>query len=834
MKIPSFTSKSSSSAPTITLTGTTTSVTDTNGVLSGFSFTNGSGASFSKSGNTLNITQTGTISESKVFSATKYVPSASSSTYNIWYMSGSSYQTCINIASASSGSVNAYFKLKGAPTTGDLSLTKTTEDSKNLSGWQFGIYTNSACTTLAAGPYTTNTNGKISVTGLSAGTYYVKELGHTDSSINALYYCSSTNPQKVTISAGSTASVSFTNKLNTGGLSLTKTTEDRQNLQGWKFSIYSDAACSTLVSGPHTTNSSGKISVTGLKPGTYYVKELGHTDSSINALYSCASTNPQSVTITGGSTASVSFYNKLNTGSLKIIKSTNTGENLAGWKINLYTDAACTSLVSGSPFTTGADGTITVTGLKPGTYYAKEVGTSDSYWECDTEVKSAVVAVGQTASVTFQNTHYGCIRIQKTTNTGKDLGGWVFRVKDMDGNIIGDFTTDEEGAILLEKMLPGRYLIQELPIEDNYWTGELGFHDVIVKAGGIVTDTWLNKDQGLCWFYKKTNTGENLEGWEITVYRDEACTDKVGTLTTNEDGRCGYYLDPGTYYAKETGDTNGRFENEYWLVDETVYEFEIKPHEDTAIYFSNTQYGKIAIQKTMNGDGSLEGWQFKITNADGKEVEGSLFTTDAEGKILTANLLPGEYTVEELFPKDSLYYCESENPQTVTVKQGETAQLTFTNALHPGKISIEKVNLKGDPLSGATFLLEWSEDGSLWWPIEYSGSDVLEEGCCSNPDVKDGCLTSGADGMLVWDNLYPGLYYRVKEVKAPDGYNLLKKAAYEGKLTAEDFDITIRVINTRIFTLPETGSHTLLTMPVWGMIFLCMGMAVLYSRKRRV
>ena len=90
-KIPSFTSASSSSAPTITLTGEETAVYDSNGVLPNFSFTDGNGAEFYKSGYDLYITQTGTISESTVFKATRYLPSAANSTYNIWYMSGSSY-----------------------------------------------------------------------------------------------------------------------------------------------------------------------------------------------------------------------------------------------------------------------------------------------------------------------------------------------------------------------------------------------------------------------------------------------------------------------------------------------------------------------------------------------------------------------------------------------------------------------------------------------------------------------------------------------------------------------------------------------------------------------
>ena len=66
MKIPSFTSRSSGSAPTITMSGSQVSVTDSNGVLGNFSFTNGNGASFSKSGNTLTITKTGSISPCSV------------------------------------------------------------------------------------------------------------------------------------------------------------------------------------------------------------------------------------------------------------------------------------------------------------------------------------------------------------------------------------------------------------------------------------------------------------------------------------------------------------------------------------------------------------------------------------------------------------------------------------------------------------------------------------------------------------------------------------------------------------------------------------------------
>ena len=832
-KIPSFTSASSSGAPTINLTGEETSVYDSNGVLSNFSFTDGNGAEFYKSGSTLYITQTGTISSSTVYRATRYLPSAASSTYNIWYMSGSSYQTTVSLASASSGSLNAYFKLK-APDPGTISLTKTTEDGQNLSGWRFAVYTNSACTSLAAGPYTTNSSGKISITGLTAGTYYVKELGHTDSSINAMYYCSSTNPQKVSVSSGGTTSVSFYNKLNTGAISLTKTTEDGKNLSGWQFGIYSNSACTTLVSGPHSTNTSGKISVTGLTPGTYYVKEIGHMDSAINALYYCSSTNPQTVTVTAGGTATVSFTNKLNAGSVKLIKSTNTGANLSGWQIGLYTDADCTNAVSGSPFATGADGTVTVSGLQKETYYAKENPTDDPYWEFDTAVKSVSVAVGQTAEVTFTNTHYGRIEIHKTTNTGNQLGGWTFRVRDSEGNSYGDFTTDDNGYACTQNLPLGRYTVVELPTEDNYWLTELGFHDVTVRAGETTVDTWLNKEQGLVWFYKKTNTGESVEGWHITVYSDEACTQKVGTLITNADGKAGYYLDAGTYWAKETGDEHGRFEDEYWMVDETVQKFEIKPHEDVSITFTNVQYGRLKISKTVEGGGSVEGWQFKITDAEGKVLDGSPFASNKDGIILTGNLLPGQYTVEELLPENSLYQCVSENPQTVTVKQGEIAEVSFVNAPRTGKVTVEKIDITGSPLAGATFRLEWSEDGSLWHPVTYS--ETIVRGGCSNPDVTDGSLTTGTDGLLEWDNLYPGLQYRLTETKAPDGYNLLDGTAFEGELASDNMSVSLRVVNTRTYTLPKTGSTGLRLFPVFALIpaFACFsGLVFSILRKRR-
>ena len=636
MKIPSFTSRSSGSAPTITISGSQLSITDSNGVLGNFSFTNGNGASFSKSGNTLTITKTGSISPSTVFSATRSLPSAENSTVSIYYSASSTYQTCVKLYSPQVDTLRAYFKIN-APDPGAIALVKTTEDGQNLSGWRFGVYSNAACT--------------------------------------------------------------------------------------------------TLVSGPHTTDSNGRISITGLNAGTYYIKELGHTNSAISSRYTCSGDNPQRVTVSNGTTTSVSFYNKLTVGALEIRKSTNTGNHLDGWKFIVKKDGA---EIPGSPF-----------------------------------------------------------------------------------------TTDSSGRIHIPNLVPGKYLVMEAPTEDPYWSGELGFHTVTVEYGKTAVDQWLNKEQGLGYFTKSTNTGDEISGWHITVYADEVCTQELRTLITGQDGTAGIYLEPGTYWVRETGSEEVR--DDYWKMDDSVKKLVIRSHEKTTLEFINNYSGRISIQKTVKPEGTLEGWKFKITDADGKEVSGSPFTTDRDGKILTGNLTPGDYTVEEVLPADSLYTGEA--PKTVTVTAGKTAEVSFLNKLRTGKITIRKVDTKDEPLAGATFLLEGSEGGSLWYPVISGPNGVCTLGEPSEENHAAASKTSGEDGLLTWENLSITLQYRITETKAPEGYTLLKEAAFEGTLPADTLEL--RVVNGEAFALPKTGSTGFVRIPMATVFCLMLCAANLWLLRKK-
>ncbi len=638
MKIPSFTSRSSGSAPTITMSGNRVSVTDFNGVLGNFSFTNGNGASFSKSGNTLTITKTGSISPTALFSATRSLPSAGNSTVSIYYSASSTYQTCVKLYSPQVDTLRAYFKIN-APDPGAIALVKTTEDGQNLSGWRFGVYSNAACT--------------------------------------------------------------------------------------------------TLVSGPHTTDTSGRISIPGLNAGTYYVKELGHTNSAISSRYTCSGDNPQRVTVSNGTTTSVSFYNKLTVGALEIRKSTNTGNHLDGWKFIVKKDGV---EIPGSPF-----------------------------------------------------------------------------------------TTDETGIIRISNLAPGKYLVMESPTEDPYWSGELGYHTVTVEYGKTAVDQWLNKEQGLGYFTKSTNTGDEISGWHITVYADEACTQELRTLITGQDGTVGIYLEPGTYWVKETGSEEVR--DDYWKMDDTVKKLVIHAHEKTTLEFINNYGGRISIQKTVKPEGTLEGWKFKITDGDGKEVPGSPFTTDKDGKILTGNLTPGDYTVEEVMPADSLYAGEA--PKTVTVTAGKTAEVSFLNKLRTGKITIRKVDTKDEPLAGATFLLEGSEDGNLWYPVIPGSNGVCTLGEPSEENHAAASKTSGEDGLLTWENLPITLQYRITETNAPDGYTLLKDYAFVGTLPADSTEMDLRVVNGEAFALPKTGSTGFVRIPMATVFCLMLCAANLWLLRKK-
>ena len=506
---------------------------------------------------------------------------------------------------------------------------------------------------------------------------------------------------------------------------------------------------------------------------------------------------------------------------------------MSGWKFEVFTDSACKNRVATA--TSGTDGKAKVTGLTAGTYYVREVDESSTYpwWGYDPSVKTVTVTEGGTATVSFNNTLLGRIVVQKITSSGGSLGGWTFEVFSDAActQLVETMTTDTTGKATSGYLVPGTYYVREVDESGTYpwWSYDQSVKVVTVSTGGgTATVSFTNVQNGRISIQKTTNTGKDLDGWQFGIYSDSACTQLVETMTTDESGKAtSGYLAPGTYYVKELDDG----QHPDWTLESDSKAVTVVAGETATVNFENIQNGRIKIIKEFPDTGvepPLEGWQFKVSDSEGKEIIGSPFTVGPDGTDITGYIAPGTYTVEELIPEDSLFECLSENPQTITIAAGETGSVTFTNSIKPARIEIRKVDPMGNPLAGARFLLEWY-DGSNWIPVYTTEEDHLMLGETSTVLDPDGYLTTGADGIAAFEGLFPGypddpdgpIRYRLTEVEAPSGYLLLTEAAWEGTLLDEEgLSITLTVHNSPGYSLPEAGSDTLARLPILGAVLV--------------
>ena len=300
-------------------------------------------------------------------------------------------------------------------------------------------------------------------------------------------------------------------------------------------------------------------------------------------------------------------------------------------------DSTCTSAVTGSPFTTGADGTVTAAGLTPGTYYAREEASSDPYWVCDTSVKTVTVTANGTATVTFSNTHKGRGKIIKTMPDGGSTAEWKFEVYDSDNELVGSYTTASDGTILTDYLLPGTYTVKEIIPEDSPYTCDApNPQTVTISAGQTAEVTFTNRMKPGEIRIQKTDThGESLAGaefllewsrdgrqWQTVTYTDspdvtegtctaEGLTD--GKLTSGADGEVRF---------------TGLYSGSLYRVTEKKAP-KAKLDEATGVYY-------VTSHVTDKKDAT----RFVPTVKDGK------------GKILIKGLEDDEYTVTEIKTAD--------------------------------------------------------------------------------------------------------------------------------------------------------------------------------------
>lgn len=361
-----------------------------------------------------------------------------------------------------------------------------------------------------------------------------------------------------------------------------------------------------------------------------------------------------------------------------------------------------------------------------------------------------------------------------------------------------------------------------------------------------------NLSYGSIKIIKTATNGGTVEGWQFTVYADSDCT----TVATDCDNLKLEYIKtdatgnilierimPGTYYIKEVGCPTGHTEY-YWNDLPTAYKTVTVNAGDTeSVQFDNNWYGRININKTLENPeaGTLSGWKFMIyTDSACTQVaklwdgtpSGTL-TTDSAGKIITERLEPGTYYVKEILDNPSYWYSVSSNPQTVIVTAGETANVSFDNALRSGSISVYKTDANGNVLSDVTFLLEYSEDdGNTWNPVTYTTSAYVRVGTCTSSGLMDGTLTTGSDGTVTFTGLYPLHMYRLTEVSTQSGYQLLTDVVFEGTLSLDkNLAESFHVINHHANDIINTGTMDI----IWYIstcVFALLAVGIIFKKRR--
>lgn len=348
--------------------------------------------------------------------------------------------------------------------------------------------------------------------------------------------------------------------------------------------------------------------------------------------------------------------------------------------------------------------------------------------------------------------------------------------------------------------------------------------------------------------------GATLEGAKFQVINNSTNSVKIGDFPeaapgevcyefiTAANGRheTGSIFPLGSYTVKEATPPAGYTLNSSWSQSFTVtadqQDFSFTSDNGKACPNTPIMGGvQIIKQDSLMGndtgaDALLEGITFSVISENEQPVvvNGSthqkgetVLTMEVkwDGSRWTANsgeaVLPyGSYTVKEnpMSPDSDQandYYKLNTEPQIIKIEEHAVAvDLTFANALRPGKITLEKVNYEGEHLAGAKFLLEWSEDGEDWTPVTFSDAEGVLKGCSNAPGLENGCLITDEAGIITFSNLHPGLQYRVTELEAPEGYVLLADYAFVGELPVEDLTVALTVHNSQGYILPTTGESS--------------------------
>ena len=607
--------------------------------------------------------------------------------------------------------------------------------------------------------FVTGGDGRIIIKGLTPGHYTITEVKAPDG-----YLIGKNASRTIQITAGDTQTITFANPSTCSLLIKKVCTENPDKmLEGAVFDVrYADGTVVGDSNGVFTTGADGTILITGLEAN----KAIVVTETKAPDGFAI-DTTPQTITTQAGKVVQLTFANAPYGKIIIEKRDSKTNELLPGAEFRVTTAAGCevgqngvigdTNLTSNGIFTTGADGKITITNVRPGSYIITEIKAPDGYL-IDDPTRTITVTSGDTQTIVFKDTKPGGLIIEKRDSVTKEpLAGATFKVTTSDGRFVaqdggatstnGLYTTDANGQIHIVDLDPDTYVVTEVTAPDGYLM-DAPSQTVKIEKNDTQTLTFYDTPLGGLTIVKvDSESGKRLEGAKIEVAKLNGeivgtyVTDKLGVIQLPD-------LDDGWYQLTEIKAPKG------YLLDSTPQKVEVKKGETKTFEFENTASASMLIHKidsvTKKG---IQGVKFVVYDSSMTPI--GEYESDDQGYVhLNKTLEDGKYYVREIVAAEG--YILDNKVKSFTVLAGDTAMIEWENTSELGQIQVIKTSEgyssvnglpAGTPLSGAIFAVYDKQN------------NVVDK------------FQTNENGIGSSKKLPLGIY-TVKEVQAPANYGL--------------------------------------------------------------
>ena len=538
------------------------------------------------------------------------------------------------------------------------------------------------------GIFTTDGQGEITITNLAPGAYVLTEIKAPTG-----YVMDRASTNVVIGKNGDTQTVIVKNS-KAGTLVLDKRDSlTGKPLQGVTFKVTTSTGAFVPAengqissNGLYFTDKDGKITIHGVV-GTLVVTET----ATIPGYTIDEASRTQTVVVNPNDTQTLHFTNTPSTTLVieKYIEGTTTP--LKGVTFLVTDSSGAVVGRSNGEFITDENGRVVIHDLEPGTTVtAREVKTVDGF-VLDGAPKSILIKAGEVQTLRFYNVRAGGLTvIKKDEKTGERIPGVQFEIRKMDGEIVGTFTTDENGVIYLPEAENGWYTVAELKAAEGYRLDDTP-HRVEVRDGQTATLEITNKAiSGILIHKVNAITGDGIPGVSFILYDNG--NNPIAQKTSDDRGYVRFEgLEDGRYYLRE-------LENEGYIPDtqrKTVY---VRSGETTEVEWKNTPItGQIQVTKVSADYNAMNGWPagtpipntvFEIYNARTNRLVDTI-KTDKNGLAVSKPLPLARYKIVE--SKAAEFYGLDKTPIEVEIEYaGQIVKASMANKSLSTNVSIKK------------------------------------------------------------------------------------------------------------------------------------------------